>query len=77
MHDLPVRSQNEREAQTVVIATALLLFVVVVIIGTLVAWLLSFVVDLDDAQQEWAFGALFVVAGAIAVKHLVRRARAQ
>jgi hypothetical protein len=70
-HDERVRTQEEREEQTIAIATALGLFVLIVLSATLVVWLL----DLDSAQSGTMFGVVAIVAGALAVGNLLIRTR--
>lgn len=70
-----MKSQVERDAQTVTIATTLGLLVVVMLVGVVVLWLLDLMADPSSRTQ----GTIFLVALAAAVvvsgRYLLRHRR--
>ena len=68
-----MRSQADRDEQTLSIATALVVFVVVMVAGGTGLWLLSSVADLGDEAMSRVALSLVVVACGLTVAYLVRQ----
>jgi len=72
-----MRSQAERDQQTITIATALAIFVGILLAGFLLAVLVNAVSDLElsgGAASALGFGSV-LLAGAVSIAYLVRHRR--
>jgi hypothetical protein len=67
-----MRSQTQRDEQTLAIATAMGLFVVLLVLGGLVLWFISSVVPLSNRLSNGLLLTVAVIAGAVAIRNLVR-----
>lgn len=72
-----MRSQAERDQQTITIATGLAIFVGILLVGILLVVLVKAVSDLDlsgGAASAFGFG-MVLLAGVVSIAYLVRHRR--
>ena len=70
-----MRTQQERDEQTLAIGTALGLFVLLVGLGVLVLWFLHSQLGVDDDWRQVLRWTVVTVAATVATAHLVRSNR--
>lgn len=70
-----MRSQVERDAQTVTIATALGLLIAVMLVGVSLVWLLGSITDLASEDQAKLVAGTSAVAVAVSGRYLIRHRR--
>jgi hypothetical protein len=67
-----MHTQEEREEQTLAIATALGLFVLLLVIAGGLLWIASLAVDVSDDLARPILATAVCLAGAMAIANLVR-----
>jgi len=70
-----MKSQSERDGQTVTIATTLALLVGVMLLAIAVLWLLELVTEPSSNTQRTAFIAALAIAALVSGWYLVRHRR--
>jgi hypothetical protein len=70
-----MRTQRDREEQTVAIGTALGVFGAIMAAEVLGLWLFHSVFDISDGQTNAIFGWAVIVAGTLAIASLARSER--
>ena len=71
----PMRTQRDREAQTVAIGTALGVFAVIMAAAVLGLWLVHSRFDVSDGQTDAILGVAVIIAGTLAFASLGRSRR--
>lgn len=66
---------QQRDEKTVVIATAVGLFCVVLALGALGLWVATSLLDVSDSVTTSLFNACVIAAGAVLVGYLIRARR--
>ena len=70
-----MRTQEDRDEQTVVIATALGIFTLILAAVGAVAWWLQSLTHGLDGHEQAILGPAVLVAGTVACRHLTRSTR--
>lgn len=71
-HDENVQNQQHREEKTVVIATGLSLFCLVLVVGGFALWVANSLFNLGDSTTTPLLSGLTITAGVVLVAYLVR-----
>jgi glycerol uptake facilitator-like aquaporin len=74
-HDEQVQSQGQRDDKTITIATALVIFVLVVAVGSVAGWAVNSAVDVAQVINRAFVILVWCAAGEIPVAYLVRTDR--
>jgi hypothetical protein len=67
-----MRSQAERDQKTLVISTALVLFVLVLFAGGAILWAINAVVGVSDEATSGLLIVLMVLSGVLSVLYVLR-----
>jgi predicted Na+-dependent transporter len=67
-----MRSQAERDQKTLVISTALVLFVLVLFAGGAILWAISAVVGVSDEATSGLLIVLLLLSGVLSVVYVLR-----
>lgn len=70
-----MRTQRDREEQTVAIGTALGVFVAIMAAAVLGLWLANSMFDISDGQTDAILGVAVLIAGTLAIASLGRSGR--
>lgn len=70
-----MKSQSERDGQTVTVATTLAMFVVVMLVGATVLWLLELVTSASSQAQNTVLVAFLAAAILISGRYLLQHRR--
>ena len=70
-----MRTQQDRDEQTVVIATALGIFTLILVAVGAVAWWLQSLTHGLDGHEQPILGSAVLVAGAVACRYVTRSTR--
>jgi len=70
--DVGMQTREQRDEKTVLIATALGLFCLVIAVGGLGLWAANSLLGMSDSAAESSAGVLIIAAGVLLVGYLVR-----